>query len=363
MQENIGFERIPSAERQDEYENQEAASPVESPESLDVLAENERQEISRVREKIATQTVNDLRQSEKYVLSVQEQTAISEEISSLKKDVPLTKTPIFHGNKTATEYDSTAENFSTITRIITLPDGRKLFAIYNYPNSWIHRAMDTFMKKMTNCPMHKASSSDWKQQFERKSNMQTIINEDPNLVLLPYIPNLNLFDLFAHHDQIKDFGQCDFAREMEPDDYLEIISQVTAKMNELHQKDIAWGEFILNNMIIDKDKNVHICDPEIEFDEAASLSEQKAQDLQDLLFNVGARSSDIGLDMETIISKILTGYTDQQVKAVLLKQLSKDQHFLEKIFFGYTKARLSLADSAQHAEIRAKIVKMLNENQ
>ena len=85
---------------------------------------------------------------------------LEKEIKKLKHETKFQSPALLSGNKTATKYDSKVRNFSTQTKIVELPSGRKLFLINNYNTSWVHRGLDNTMKYFTGCKMSKAKSSE-----------------------------------------------------------------------------------------------------------------------------------------------------------------------------------------------------------
>lgn len=260
------------------------------------------------------------------------------------------------GNATATEYDSKVRNFSTITNIVTLSGGEKLFVVYNYSASRVHRALDGFMKKATGCRMKKADFKEWKEQFEQKSRIPTIECEDKNMVVLPFIPNINAYDLFANRGVIKDFGECDFANTVDTNGLLDILEKVVMEIQDSHANNITWGELILPNIIVDKDQNVHICDPETAYDDEVPLLEQKARDLLDLIISSAAALEKDNVEYSVVVDRILNKYDDKEVLKELQALAQKKPSMLEKIFFGYTKARLGLKNSKQWKSIKEAIV-------
>ena len=255
-----------------------------------------------------------------------------EEIRQLKKKTRFKAPAILKGNETATEYDSKVANFSTQTKIVELPSGRKLFLIENYNGSAVHRGLDSLMKRLTGCKMRKAKSSEWKSRFESKSQIPVIPNEADNTIVLDYIPNVNLYDLFANRDRVSDWGECDFAGDMDAEKLLEITDKIVDKVKEIHNKGIAWGELILPNMIIDKDQNIHICDPEVSYDEDVSLTEQKARDLVDLIISISATMKQKnGVDYPDAVQRIIDRYGDVEVLSELSKLASKKPSFINKL--------------------------------
>src|SRR3989344_3771353 len=92
---------------------------------------------------------------------------------------------IASGNLVAHEFPdrSKVKNFSTITRLVTLADGMKIFLIYRYPWSWIHSVTDNlFARWPGGIPATKPFRlSTWKGIFKAKSRIHVID-------LAPFVP-------------------------------------------------------------------------------------------------------------------------------------------------------------------------------
>lgn len=266
------------------------------------------------------------------------------------------------GGRIDAEYDCQVNNFSTQTKVVTLASGRKLFAVFNYPTSWVHRKLDTLMKTMTGAKMGKAKSQDWKETFESRSQIPTITNEDPNLVVMDYLPNVNLYDLFVNQfaknkdgsPMIKNFGECQFADGMNMEELLGVLEKVVEKVKQMHEKGVQWGEVILPNIIIDKDEEVHICDPETEYDEKVPVAERQARDIYVLIMSsAAAMKKSKNVDYSAVVKNVLDKYQlDEETKAELKNLAEKKMGLGQKVFFGYTKANYGLKDKAEYAEIR-----------
>lgn len=297
------------------------------------------------------------KQKQLEVLSPTEQTELEVEIKKLKKDTQARPIASLMGNTTATEYDSHVVNYSTQTRIVTLSSGRKIFLINNYSSSAVHREMDAIMKFGEGARMRKAKSSKWKEVFVGKSRMEILPCDDPNTVALDYIPNLNMYDLFANRAKIKDFGTCDFATNITPEQLLEIVGKMTKKIEGIHAEGQAWGELILQNIIIDDKQNVHICDPEMIYNDDVPFSEQKARDLFDLVMSsAGTLNQSAGVDYSVTVNKVLSTYSDKESVMALISLAYKKPSLLNKIFFPYTKVRLGLKDQKEFDKIKEAIV-------
>lgn len=316
--------------------------------------ETDSEKLEKIRQEIAGENNNT--QTSTETLTDEDKKELEKEIKNFKKDTKFKSPAILTGNRTATEYDSRVTNFSTRTKIVTLASGRKLFLINNYNTSWIHRGLDKLMKHLTGFKMSKAKSSEWKDRFISKSQIPVIPTEEENLIVLDYIPNINLYDLYANQDQIHDWGECDFAKNLDNDDLLDIIDKIMDKIKGLHAKDIPWGELILNNIIIDKDQNIHICDPEVSYDNGMPLSEQKARDLLDLMISSSAvMNKKHNTEHETLISRMIAQYEDEEVLSELKKLVQKKPNVINRLFFTHTKVRLGLSDYKQYIDIRETI--------
>jgi tRNA A-37 threonylcarbamoyl transferase component Bud32 len=197
------------------------------------------------------------------------------------------------------------------------------------------------MKRMTGCEMKKVSAKDWKEAFESKSDIPVIENTDPDTVVLPFIPNVNAYDAFANRKEIKDFGECEYLRDAGEEELLLLADRMMQKIQELHEKGIAWGEVILPNFIIDKEKQAYICDPEVRYSDRIALAEQKARDLLDFLHSLSAAMNQTeGTDYQVTVQRMLDQYEDDEVLGELKRLAEKKPKLRERIFFGYTQVRL-----------------------
>jgi tRNA A-37 threonylcarbamoyl transferase component Bud32 len=255
---------------------------------------------------------------------------------------------LLKGDKTAAEYDIQVGNFSTRTGILHMDDGKRVFAVYNYDSSWIHRKLDGLSKRLSGDKMTKASSKEWKQLFEAKSNIPTIPNPDPNLVLMPYIPNVNAYDAIANNKTIENFGECDWAKTLSPGDKIVIGKSIIQELASLHGKNIAWGETILPNIILSKNQKPIIVDPEVSYGKNVPLEEQKARDLHDLLRSIsGALNKSEGVTDESynsVVKQLLDSYQDQKVITKLKEISAKKPSLVAKIYAPfYEPARLGIS--------------------
>ncbi len=283
----------------------------------------------------------------KIVLAPETQTHMEEAATQFRREAKF-MTNTFIGEAIAAEYDIRTRNFSTQTRIAKLADGRKVFLVYSHKGSVVHRFLDGLMKWASGLRMKKVSRSRWKQTFERKSNIPVIENQDPDTVVMPYLPNVNGYDLFAQNAEIEDFGECTWAKETDLDAKLELSQRIVDEVARIHEKGQAWGELILPNIIFTKEKRPVICDPEVQFKKGVPLVEAQAQDLKDLCLSISgalARAHD-QRDPQLVVQAILGRYPNKGVVEALKKMAKKKRSWLQNLTFGYEQVRCGVSNKA-----------------
>jgi hypothetical protein len=179
-------------ERQGRAE-QDATAARELRQNLELTAQ-QRQE--RYPEDLYSDFASDKTSTGKIALFGEVKEAVEKNAAHFRRQAKF-MTNTITGVPIAVEYAGRTNNFSTQTRIMELPDGRKVFAVYDHKGSVVHRALDGVMKWASGLRMHKVSRKKWKRQFEEKSNIPTIENSDPDTVLMPFHPNVNGNDLFG----------------------------------------------------------------------------------------------------------------------------------------------------------------------
>ncbi len=343
--ENEPQEIIPAVE-------QPEASPAERRETAEAAEQAVVEfEIAEVREKISRprkkkKTPEESYHSENYgdfaeqrdengkIILTEEQNAVIEEaIVKAKADDYWSPPSLLAGGKTATEYASRARNFSTRTRIVELPDKRRVFLINNYRLSWIHRELDAFGKWTAGAPMRKAKSHDWKRSYAGKSNIPTIENSDPNTITVPFIENVNADDAITFNHQIENFGAMPEIKNFGLEEKLDLSDRITDELAKVHGTGKAWGEAILANMIITKDGRPIIVDPETRFNENVPLNEQQAHDVADFIHSLvsGLRRSEKNIDIKAIIDRVIDRYPNKNVLAELPKIAKKKSKWYRKL--------------------------------
>jgi tRNA A-37 threonylcarbamoyl transferase component Bud32 len=212
------------------------------------------------------------------------------------------------------------------------------------------------MKQASGLKMRKATHDEWKKWFEEKSSIPVIENQDPNTVVMPFLPNVNALDAFIHDKKIKNFGECEWAEHLTPEDKLQLAHGIMDEMRRLHGQGIVWGEAILPNMILTKHRQPVICDPEIRFDEGMPLKEAMARDLRDLCLSIGsALEMAEGMDVHNVIRNLLDRYGDREVVVELQNLAHKKDTLLQKLTKGYELVRSGAGTSKRYEAILGAI--------
>lgn len=238
------------------------------------------------------------------------------------------------GAPTATNYDSKVTNFSTRTSIIKFASGQQVFSIYNYPMSQAHRWFDQIIKAVAGRKRHKVSSGRWKDKFTSKSRIPTFEYSHPDVVLLPYIPNMNAYDVFRYNHEITECGELPWVKDLTAEDKVTLGERIISAIAAIH-KDTGggWGETILQNVIITPQGEPIVVDPEVEFNDDVTQAEQKMDDLKEIVYSMtGAISGSEQLTAVTpIVHRFLAHYPDQALVHKLSETTSTKFSFLRKI--------------------------------
>lgn len=260
------------------------------------------------------------------------------------------------GEKIAAEYDTRTGNFRAQTRIDTLPDGRKIFMVYDYQGSWVHRTLDGAMKFLNGLPMRKADRGEWKQLHTLKTPIPVIENDDPHMAMMPYVPNANGKDVFAHNKEIKDFKACNWALSAGIEEKNALSRKIVDAMRDFHERKGAWGEAVLSNVIFTEKQEPVMCDFEVVYDEDVLPAEAKARDLKDMCVSISsALEAAHEQDPAVTVRNLLDRYGDPEVIAELKKLVSKKRGLLQNLFFGYEQARTGAKSKKQYDAVQAAI--------
>lgn len=172
---------------------------------------------------------------------------------------------------------SQAKNWSTITRIIDLSDGRKVYLVYRYALSWMHALLDNSIRIL--CGRHSwkcVTRRGWQKRFERKSRIRLYELHVPGVVAMEYVHNRNLWDVLVNN-----FGNLSYV-EVE-----RALADIVRQVNEMHAERVAWADLIVNNLIIRSDTGGGvICDTEVGYLPWVSTKRQQVLDWRDFIFSV-----------------------------------------------------------------------------
>ncbi len=360
--------------------SQETESPRRSPEAaagevrefgtLDTTAEavedarEARSKLSELKAAAADQPslrTGDFANAEKnldgqIILSASDQAAVQEQITKLQHGA-RNFAPLLNGTRIAAEYDIKVNNFSTHTKIIELPDGRKAFAVFAHPGSSLHRSLDGVMKHAAGLRMGKVSRDNWKRAFQEHARIPQIECQDPYTVLMPFIPNVNAYDVLANNKDIKDFGAMTWAGKVDASQKEVLLKSVVTEISAIHSEGIAWGECILPNLIFDDEQRAIMCDPEVRYDASVPLPEAQARDLMDIVLSSCAalRKSEGKADYASTVKLMLDTYADQNIIAVLQGLSDAPFTFSQGLSFWNEKLRTGVKDRAEYDAIRQAI--------
>lgn len=308
----------------------------------------------------------------KIILSEEENKEIKEKITGIKQSDRFRSPSIANGIPIAADYETQVGNFSTHTYLVELENGKKVFAVNSYPLSIIHRALDGFRNWVMGQKMYKVPNWRWKETYEKRSNVPTIENPEKNVILMPFIENINLYDLIRWNKEIDVDSMSEsfsWAKDLELQDKFKMIDKIVDELKEMHQDDKTWGEVILPNMIVDENKNVIICDPENLYYNGIDDLEKKARDLTNLAFSVAGALETVGdIDsngFEEVIEKIFNRYGSdkeaEEIKKEVAKLNSKKLNLLQKIVLPAEMCRVGVTTRENYNKIK-DILSKINKN-
>jgi tRNA A-37 threonylcarbamoyl transferase component Bud32 len=240
---------------------------------------------------------------------------------------------LIRGNKVANRNpDSKIRNFSTITTCFQLKTGKWIYLVYAYPLSIVHRALDGLMKWATEKYCIKiVSPKKWKEAFIKNSFIPIIpVDDIPHMVVMPYVENENLFDILTGK-----VGKYSFPEKEA------MIGVATNVINEMHAKDIVWGELVVQNMIRSSEEGkIILCDTETVY-YRGTIMDQKVSDWLDFICSVCGSISQLHPEkVSCLIRFIRDRIQDDAAVNSLKERCRRKRTFLHKLLFLYTWARL-----------------------
>src|SRR5688572_2756328 len=114
-------------------------------------------------------------------LTPNEYKKLNRRTDSFFEEVKDSKTATNFGYEVAASYDAHIQSYTTRTKLMEI-DGKKVFALCNYPASMYRRLSDRFMERFSGDPMRKPKPGQWKEIVEYRSNIPTIAGTPDNMV-------------------------------------------------------------------------------------------------------------------------------------------------------------------------------------
>lgn len=296
-----------------------------------------------------------------FVLPPEQLAALNLGIKTFKKIIKDSPTATSKGYPVAAAYDAKVQGWTTQSRIETLPDGKRVFVLVSYPNGKMRRRTDRFMEWLSGDSMRKPKPGQWKSMVESRSNIPTLQAAPSDTVVMPYIESINVYDLFAHQKDIKDFGPFVWAEKMSVEERLKLLPAMARELAHTHQQGKTWGEAILPNFILTKDQQPILIDAETTYENSVPVAEQMASDVRNMIvstFGALARAEKM-TDPKEVINQIIDGYGPTILEP--LKQLcSKKLPWRQRLTFNlFQRFRLGATDYAEFERVRTAIVAAL----
>ncbi len=274
-----------------------------------------------------------------------------------------------NGYKVDASYGAQIEGFTTQSHRVSLGDGGEFFVLYNYPSGKWRRRSDRFTEAFTGEKMRKPTPAHWKKRVESRSVIPTVQipadlghPDQADLVVMPYIPSINGYDLFARPEKIKDWG---IFQAMNWEESMRLLQKVSVALAALHSRRLSWGESILQNVIFTSERVPLWVDAEMAY-RNMTWERERSTDVRNLAisslgsFSQGYASS---FDQDEVLHTLLNVHS-QAVLADLDRLCAEKMSWLQaQAFEHFGKYRLG-ASSRDHFEackltIRGKLKGLL----
>ncbi len=251
--------------------------------------------------------------------------------------------PVAH----ADEDESQVKNFSTITKVVTMANGEKVFLIYRYMFSWIHSIFDNVQRWGSGRPSTKPfRRSTWQRSFAQKSRIDVIPVSVRGVVAMPYLPNYNLHDVL--HNNI---GQ------LPEQAIMDALQDLCRQISRMHDARRSWGELIVHNIILRKPALTPvICDTEVEYWNSVPFEVQCMHDWRDFIFSVCGSNRTLPLGQDKLAAVLVSFIGSQHVKKLLQSYCAKPRTLGQKIFWQGFAGSLSLPSAAVYDLIRQGVM-------
>ncbi|MCR4256404.1 MAG: hypothetical protein NUW08_01730 [Candidatus Uhrbacteria bacterium] len=296
------------------------------------------------------------------LLTQEEYVQLNQETDAFFEEVRYSNTATAIGFDVAAAYDAHVKGWTTRSKIIEI-NGKKLFALCNYPSSRARRLFDRSMEAVSGDPMRKPKPEQWKKIVESRSTVPTVAGTPEDMVVMPYIESINAYDIFANQKEIKDFGPFDWAKDMDVETKIALSKELAETLKTVHESGKTWGESILPNFILTKEKIPILIDAETTYEDIPT-GEQKATDVRNLMSSIsGALARSAGItDFSPIIREVLAGYPDPEVLAELERICSKPQPWRQRMIFSFfSRFRLGATSLEEFERVKKAIVEILNQ--
>lgn len=304
--------------------------------------DHDSQEITKVKEKIENQKTNpslgdfvgEPLVDGKLILQKFHKQFLDKELLQLVEEVKNSPVAVDKGYKVAAEYDSQVQGWTTQSKIFTLPNGKKLFVLINFTASKWRRWSDRFMEAISGDEMRKPKNADWKKTVESRSNVPTVAGLPDNIVAMPYIESINAYDVFAHQKDIKNFGNFGWAKDLKVNDKIDLLAPITSELKKVHASGKTWGDSILPNFILTKNREPLLVDAETTY-ENIDVTRQCATDLRNLITSAcGALRRGDGIDkFDAVVDKVLSSYNDSNMSTALKNLCQEGLSWRKELFF------------------------------
>lgn len=241
---------------------------------------------------------------------------------------------------------SRIRNFSTITKVVRLQGGFKVFLIRRYPLSWIHSLTDNLQRWMNGRGGFKPiRTSVWQKRFEEKSLIPIIPLGIKGVVALPYLENYNLHDVL-------------FNRVL-PLSFLEtqvVLLSVASRLNYLHETGVSWGEPIVHNMIIDPvSLEPTICDTEVKYLPHLSQRQGYVRDWWDFIMSASCAYRGTDEERAWLADTLTRSIADRNVREDLRKLCRQDRTWKQKLFWSGMLGLISFVNLKTYNAVRQAI--------
>ena len=259
---------------------------------------------------------------------------VRREALRLKKDARWTKPRIFSGHPVAHAHPHKSQvvNFSTVTKLVTISEGFRVFLIYRYPLSWVHSVIDNLQRMLIGKRAAKPfRRKKWQRTVKEKSFIPLIPIEVPGVIAFPYVPNWNLLGILRHG-----------VVTLSTDELRDLLDRVCRKLNEYHSQGKTWGETDVQNIIVRDDGSGEpiLCDGEVQYYPWVPLEWRKGSDWFDFIFSACGSVQRPEIRCDELALHLLEKIEDDQVRTLLVRQCRRGRTTRSRPFRQATSGRL-----------------------